>query len=92
MSGRRISRRTVSAAHIKALYLGPEHLRHAFEDEFAHLGWGADLRLKDISTVAMPLYTLTDRQAVRSTEKGWDWQYRGLYQGGQSRSGFRKGR
>ena len=58
MSGRRIRRRTVSAAYIKAFYLRPEHLRHAFEDEFAHLAWGADLEFADISTVVVPLYTL----------------------------------
>ena len=82
MSGRRIRRRTVSAAYIKAFYLRPEHLRHAFEDEFAHLAWGADLGLADTSTVAVPLYMLTDRQAVGSTGNGAEYQYRGLYQGG----------
>ena len=82
MSGRRIRRRTVSAAYIKAFYLRPEHLRHAFENEFAHLAWGADLELEDTSTVAVPLYTLTDLQAVGSTGNGWEWQYRGLHQGG----------
>ena len=50
MSGRRIRRRTVSAAHIKAFYLRPEHLRHAFGDEFAHLAWAANLGLADAST------------------------------------------
>ena len=30
----------------------------------------------------MPLYTLTDRQAVGSKANGWEWQYRGLHQGG----------
>ena len=40
--GRRIKRSTISAAHIKAFYLRLEHLRHAFEDEFTHLAWGAD--------------------------------------------------
>ena len=43
MSGRRTRRRTVSATNIKAFHDRPEHLRHAFEDEFAHLAWGADL-------------------------------------------------
>ena len=38
--------------------------------------------LADTSTVAVPLYTLTDPQAVGSTGNGWEWQYRGLYQGG----------
>ena len=82
MSGRRIRRRTVSAANIKTFHLRPERLRHAFEDEFAHLAWGADLGLADTSTVAVPLYTLTDRQAIESTGSGWEWQYRGLYQSG----------
>ena len=58
MSVRRIRMRTVSAAHIKAFYLRPEHVRRAFEDEFAHLAWGADLEFADISTVVVPLYTL----------------------------------
>ena len=70
MSVRRIRMRTVSAAHIKAFYLRPEHVRRAFEDEFAHLAWGSDLRLADTSTEAVPLYTLTDRQAVGSTGNG----------------------
>ena len=37
MSGGRIRMRAVSAAQIKAFYVRPERLRHAFEDEFAHL-------------------------------------------------------
>ena len=82
MSGRRTRRRTVSAAHVKTFYLRPEHLRHAFEDEFAHLAWGADLELAHTSTGAVPLYTLTDRQSVGSTGNGCEWQYRGLCQGG----------
>ena len=53
----------MSAANIKAFHERPERLRHAFEDEFAILVWGADLGSAGTSTVAVPLYTLTDRQA-----------------------------
>ena len=48
----------------------------------AHLAWGADLGLAGISTVAVLLYTLTDRQAVGSPGGAWEWQYKGLYQNG----------
>ena len=82
LSGRRTRRRTVSAANIKTFHVRPEHLRHAFEDQFAHLAWGTGLGLADTSTVAVPLYTLTGRRAIEGTGAGWEWQYRGRYQSG----------
>ena len=55
---------------IKILHVRPERLRHAFEDEFAHFIWGADSGLVEISTVAAPLYILTDRAGPRKFFKG----------------------
>ena len=55
MSGRWTRSTTISAANMKAFHVRPRHLRDAFEDEFAHLAWGADLGLADTSTVAAPL-------------------------------------
>ena len=63
----------VSAANIKIFHERPAHMSHNFEDEFAHLAWGADFRLGGISTVAVPLYTLTDGKAVGDPGGAWDW-------------------
>ena len=82
MSGRRIRGRVASAANIKAFHERPEHMRHDFEDEFGHLAWGEDLGLGSTSTVAVPLYTLTDRKAVGDPGGAWDWHYKGRYQSG----------
>ena len=35
-----------------------------------------------ISTVTVPLYTVTDRQAMGSPGAAWKWQYKGRYQNG----------
>ena len=80
LRGRRIRGRVVAAASMKIFHERPERLRHDFEVDFAHLAWGADLGLAGISTVAVPLYTLTDRQAVGSPGDAWGWQYKGRYQ------------
>ena len=82
MSGRRIRGRVVPAANIKVFLKRPEHMRPDFEDEFAHLAWGANLGLGSTSTVAEPLYTLTDRNAVGGPGGAWDWHYKGRYQSG----------
>ena len=82
MSGCRIRGKVVSAANIKVFHERPEHMRHEFEDEFAHLAWGADLGLGITSTVAVSLYTLTDRKAVGDPGGARDWYYKGRYQRG----------
>ena len=46
----------VSVADIKPFHERPVELRHAFEDEFAHLAWGLDIGLAEVSTAAAPLY------------------------------------
>ena len=43
MSGRLIREKVVSAAKIKVLNEPLEHMRHSFEDDFAHLAWGGGL-------------------------------------------------
>ena len=40
----------VSVADIKPFHERPVELRHAFEDEFAHLAWGPDIGLAEVST------------------------------------------
>ena len=77
----------MEAANIKIFHERPEHPRHDFKDEFAHLAWDADLGLEGISMVAVPLFTLTDRQAVGCPRGAWEWQYKG-----RRRSGCRKRR
>ena len=74
MRGRRIRRRTVSAANIKLFHVQPEHVRHSSEDEFEHLAWVADLGLAGTLTAVVPLYTLTERQVVGSTWNGCQWK------------------
>ena len=63
------------AANIKVFHERPERLRHDSEEEFAHIAWGADLGLAGTSTVAVSLYTLTDRHAVEGPAGAWEWQY-----------------
>ena len=62
--------RRMTAANIALFHVRPEHLRHVFEDEFAHLVWGADLELADVSTMAVLLYTRTHQTSVGSTRNG----------------------
>lgn len=57
LRGRRTKGGTLSAATFKILFVRPELLHHALEDEFAHLAWGVDFELARNSTVAVPLYT-----------------------------------
>ena len=57
LNGRRVRQRRVVAADIKPFHQRPNHLRLAFEDEFSHLVWSADLGLADASIAAVPLYT-----------------------------------
>ena len=80
MSGRGIRGKLVSAANIKVFHERPEHMGPDFEDEFAHLAWGVDLGLGSTSTVAVPLYTRADRNAVGEPGGAWDWHYKGKYQ------------
>ena len=82
LNGRSIRKRMVSAADIKPFHERPVELRHEFEDEFAHLAWGPDIGLAEVSTVAAPLYTLTDRKVSWVTEDTWVWEYRGRNQDG----------
>ena len=60
----------MTAANIKLYHVRPEHVRHVFEDEFAHLVRGADLELADIVTIAVLLYTRTHQKSVGSTRNG----------------------
>ena len=82
LNGRRIRKRTVSAASVKPFYLREKQLRHQFEDEFSHMAWGPDLGLTDVSVAATPLYTLLDRKAVRKPNDTWSWEYKGRFQDG----------
>lgn len=85
LHGRQIRQRSVAASDIKPFHVRPPHLRHTFEDEFAHTIWSVDLGLADTSVVAVPLYTLTDRRVVKGgdrTNPSWAWEYRGRYQDG----------
>lgn len=85
LNGRRVRQRTVAASDIKPFHPRPPGLQHAFEDEFAHFVWSADLGLKDHSTAAVPLYTLTNRRVVGGAEKdptSWAWEYQGRYHDG----------
>ena len=66
----------------QGLLRNPERLGQYFGKGFAHLAWGADLGLPGTSTGAVPLYTLTDRQAWEGPAGVWEWQYRGRYQSG----------
>ena len=52
MNGQGIRRRRASASNIKMFYLRPDDLRHDFEKEFAHLGWGVDFGLAESSIEA----------------------------------------
>lgn len=72
----------MSAADLHTFHVQPERLRHPFADEFAHVARGADLGLAEALTIVAPLYTLTDRQAVGSSENAWKWQCRGRHQRG----------
>ena len=84
LNGRRVRQRRVVAADIKPFHQRPDHLRLAFEDEFSHLVWSADLGLADASVAAVPLYTLIDRRVGKGTggASAWTWEYRGRYQDG----------
>ena len=79
----------VSAANIKVFHERPTHMTHDFEDEFAHLAWGADLGLGSTSTVVVPLYTLNDRKAVGHPGRAWDWHYKDRYQSGAESEGLK---
>ena len=50
----------------KIFYERPKHMRHDFEDEFAHLAWGADAGLGGISTVVVPPNTGALEQQANS--------------------------
>ena len=85
LNGRRIRQRRVAAADVKLFYQRPAHLRlPAFEDEYAHLVWSAELGLVDTSVVVVPLLTLEDRRVVRNADSpsAWTWEYRGRSQDG----------
>ncbi|CAB1096262.1 unnamed protein product [Ectocarpus sp. CCAP 1310/34] len=84
LKGRRIRRRKVAAPDFKPYHGRPQDLRLSFEDEFAYVMWSADLGLADISVVAVPLYTLVDRRAVRGADNAptWTWEYQDHYQDG----------
>ena len=45
LNGRSIRKKVVSAADTKPLHERPVELRHAFEDDFAHLAWGPGIGL-----------------------------------------------
>ncbi|CAB1098497.1 unnamed protein product [Ectocarpus sp. CCAP 1310/34] len=62
LNSRRVRRRKVRAPDLKPWHVQPHDLRLPYEDEFAHLGWSADLGLADTSVVAVPLYTVLDRR------------------------------
>ena len=47
-----------------------------------NLPWVTDLGLARISRIAVPLYAVTDMQAVRSPRGAWEWQNKGWYQHG----------
>ena len=72
----------MSVANVKPFHLRSKELRHAFEDEFAHLAWESDLGLEEVSVAASPLYTLLDRRVVHKNDHVWRWEYRGRFQGG----------
>ena len=82
LNGRCIRKRMVSVADIKPFHERPVELRHAFEDEFAHLAWGPDIGLAEVSTAAAPLYTLIDRKVSWIKEDTWVWEYKGRHQDG----------
>ena len=89
LNGRHIRQRTVVASDIKPFYSRPLHLRHPFEDEFSHFVWAPDLGLAEDSTVASPLYTLTNRRVARGVggaSAAWAWEYQGRYQDGTTTS------
>ena len=77
MNGRGIRRRRASAANIKMFHLRPDDLRHDFEKELAHLAWGVDFGLVELSIAASPMYTLIDRKAVMDQGNAWKWRYKG---------------
>ena len=72
----------VSAVDIKTFHERPVELRHAFENEVAHLAWGPDVGLVETFTAAAPLYTLIDRKVSWVTGDTWVWEYKGRYQDG----------
>ena len=85
LKGRQIRQRSVAASDIKPFHVRPEHLRHSFEDEFAHVIWSVDLGLADTSVVAVPLYTSIEKRVVKGrgeSNTAWAWEYRGRYQDG----------
>lgn len=63
----------VLVANVKIFHERLEHLGYDIEENFAHLNWGADLGLVGPSTVAVPLYPLTDRKAVGDPKAMWKW-------------------
>ena len=79
LNGRSTKKKIVSAAGIKPFHERPVELRHAFEDEFAHLAWGPDIGLAKVSIAAAPLYTLVDRKFSWVTEGTWAWEYKGKH-------------
>lgn len=62
----------MSAASVKIFCVRAGHLHLALDDEFEHSAWGVDLGLAGTSTVAVPLYTLTDRRAFGSSGDVWE--------------------
>lgn len=82
LSRRKIGKRGVSAAPITVCQVRPQRLRHAFEDEFAHSAWGVDVWLTDTSTLAVLLYTLVNRQAIKSSGNVWKENIRRRHQSG----------
>ena len=79
---RRIRERGLLAANIKIFQERPEHMRHDFEDEIAHLAWGADLGLGGISTVEVPPYTRAPEQQANPYQEGPYTLAAGTRQGG----------
>ena len=82
MRGRRIRGRGGLAAKLKIFHERPEHMRHDFEDEIAHLAWGADLGLGGISTVAVPPNTGALEQQANSYKGGPSTSAASTRQGG----------
>ena len=79
VEGRTTRSRTVSDASLKPFYTRPSDLRHAMEDQFAQVAWGADLGLGGHSTTAAPMYTLLDRRRVVGANGVARSDYRGRY-------------
>ena len=66
---------------------GPKHWIRPFGHEFAHLAWGEVLGLAEPSTVASPVHTLADREAVRGGGGSWVWRLKDQHFGGRNRTG-----